>query len=86
MKIDVRQEFIDAGMPCHYAKCPIALAFLGDHAVEVAVLPDHVFRWQKDRKLRQPVTLPAEAQEFISAFDVNGAKGVKPFSFEIDLP
>ena len=84
MKIDVRQEFIDAGVPCDSHRCPIALATLGDHAFQAVVTRVTMGRFAPGQSLKW-IDLPDKASQFTYDFDSKGAKGVKPFSFEIDL-
>ena len=87
MKITVEQFYIDAGVKGDCARCPIALAILGQAALPVSVWPDFGLGvdqpYFNSRLNGTRYPLPPEANEFAVKFDA-GEK-VSPFSFEIDL-
>lgn len=79
-KIDVRQEFIDAGIQGNPCECPIAKACFADHALRVRVGPESVRRFSNGIV----ATLPEKAIKFVEAFDT-ARETAKPFQFEITL-
>lgn len=85
MRIDVRQEFIDAGIPADCERCPIAMAVLGDHAIEVVVVRDRIILRPGQPGFRRHAQLPPEAIEFVKRFDERGSVAVRPFEFEVNL-
>ncbi len=82
VRIEVKQEHIDKGIPGRCFSCPIALAAL-------AVLPAREFHVQVSRaclgfRWARAFYLPESARHFVKMFD--DGEDVTPFDFEIEIP
>lgn len=77
----VTQEHIDKGKRCDGVRCPIALAL--DPIDGISVDTEEICLHGMGYSGTDP-KLPAEAVEFISAFDEG--EPVQPFEFDIDWP
>lgn len=82
--VQVTQDHIDRGRPCHHASCPIALAMsdleLGEPSVSsdtFSLLPGNDFDFFKYGNLTK------RAQHFIDAFDSRGPSAVTPSTFRL---
>jgi hypothetical protein len=78
MKVEVKQEHIDKGVPSNGCECPIALA-LGEMFPDAQVLVCDG-RIEVGFEVAAP---PQEAKEFINDFD--DGEPVAPFSFDLDI-
>lgn len=81
VKVEVTQKHINAGMRCNQHYCPIArsLKELGFNGVRVRG-NIHV-NMGKDQKIFQIFQMSRSASRFMSHFDRDGRKAVKPFRF-----
>lgn len=92
LTIDVTENDIRMGRKENEAHCPVARAAkraLREKKVKgyTVTVPDPNYILLDDAKgwegIRVP--LPAKAQKFISTFDTEGKKAVKPFTFTINV-
>jgi hypothetical protein len=87
--ITVTQDHINEGWPCNCGRCPVALALIaaipGAGLADVWVEDDEARAviWLDDERSTLNLRLPAEAHDFIAAFD--GGSPVSPFAFEAEV-
>jgi hypothetical protein len=83
--VKVQNRHIEKGIGCDVTGCGIALV-IRELFPDAFVGPQRMFFSTNDRK---GITLPREAQDFISDFDVyheSGRNRPKPITFTIDVP
>lgn len=81
-KVEVTQQDIDAGLPAHPRKCPVACAMmragLGDPFVNYGGI-----LFYDRRGARRWCELPRNARSFMGTFDAYGRGRVAPFTLEL---
>ena len=89
--VNVTQKHISEGRPCACIDCPVALAILDamPDVTGVEVLWDVdgysvVAELEMRDETRKVVTLPAEAEAFVTALD--DGDPVEPFTFTMEVP
>ena len=83
MKIEVKQEHIDEGVPGSRCLCPVALAITEVVGRKAYVTPWFCYFYDGENKRPTSIGLPAAVIKFALMFD--DGDPVEPFTFEAAL-